>query len=148
MTLIWNLTRRTRDLKLSVGVRRDVLLIFKEAVNNAAKHSDCSKVTIDFNCQNSVLSLRIQDDGKGFETDSENDGQGLRSMTRRADALGGNLTIESDSEDGTIITFKMPLLNISRICTDSSKYPARLSNYISLSLLDINVQATNSDFSD
>lgn len=100
------------NLKLSVGVRRDVLLIFKEAVNNAAKHSDCSKVTIDFSCQNSVLSLRIQDDGRGFETDANNEGQGLRSMTRRAAALGGSLTIVSDDE--TLVDFKLPLTHVTR----------------------------------
>ncbi|MGI8494385.1 MAG: ligand-binding sensor domain-containing protein, partial [Pyrinomonadaceae bacterium] len=79
------------DLKLSVGVRRDVLLIFKEAVNNAAKHSDCSRIEIDFRVDNTNLFLRIKDDGKGFEIDAESDGQGLRSIARRARALGGNL---------------------------------------------------------
>ncbi len=100
------------DLKLSVGVRRDVLLIFKEAVNNKAKHADCSKVAIDFNCENSVLSLLIEDNGKGFEKDAENDGQGLRSMTRRARALGGNLTI--DSNEGTTLKFELLLSKASR----------------------------------
>ncbi|MEO8073156.1 MAG: two-component regulator propeller domain-containing protein [Acidobacteriota bacterium] len=100
-------------LKLSVGVRRDVLLIFKEAVNNAAKHADCSQVVIDFNCQNSVLSLQIEDNGKGFETNAENDGQGLRSMTRRADSLGGNLTI--DSNDGTTVKFELLLSKATRV---------------------------------
>ena len=95
------------DLKLSVGVRRDVLLIFKEAVNNAARHSACTKVWIDFRREDSILSLRIKDNGKGFALDPESDGQGLRSMTRRARALGGNLLI--DSQNGTIVKFEMPL---------------------------------------
>ena len=94
-------------LKLSVGVRRDLLLIFKEAVNNAAKHSDCSRVEINFDCRNSILNLQIEDDGKGFEVDPEGEGQGLRSMTRRARALGGNLTI--DSRNGTTVKFELPL---------------------------------------
>ncbi len=103
------------NLKLSVGVRRDVLLIFKEAVNNAAKHSDCSQVSIDFRCRHSVLFLRVKDDGKGFETDAESDGQGLRSMTRRARALGGKLTLEARSQNGTLVQFEMPLPKISRV---------------------------------
>ncbi|MDQ3375015.1 MAG: histidine kinase, partial [Acidobacteriota bacterium] len=103
------------DLKLSVGVRRDVLLIFKEAVNNAAKHSDCSRAAIDFSCENSILNLRIEDDGKGFVEDAENDGQGLRSMTRRANALGGNLSIESKAESGTLVKFDLPLLKDSGV---------------------------------
>ena len=97
------------DLKLSVGVRRDVLLIFKESVNNAAKHSDCTKVEIDFRVNNAVLFLQIKDNGKGFEVEKTNgDEHGLRSMKRRAQALGGNLTIESQPKSGTTIEFIMP----------------------------------------
>ena len=102
------------DLKLSVGVRRDVLLIFKEAVNNAAKHSNCSQVSIDFQCQNNRLKLSVSDNGNGFETENvEPDGQGLRSMSRRAKALGGDLTIESN--DGTTVKFELILAKNSRI---------------------------------
>jgi ligand-binding sensor domain-containing protein/signal transduction histidine kinase len=101
------------DLKLSVGVRRDVLLIFKEAVNNAARHSDCSQVAIDFRVENAMLFLQIKDNGKGFAADSESDGQGLRSMTRRAKALGGDLIIES--KDGTLVKFELILAKNSRI---------------------------------
>ncbi len=103
------------DLKLSVGVRRDVLLIFKEAVNNAAKHSLCSSAAIDFRVNDSTLFLRIKDDGRGFEIDSQNDGQGLRSMTRRAAALGGKLKIDSQKVDGTIVEFEMPLPYFNRV---------------------------------
>ncbi|MCY7345815.1 MAG: histidine kinase [Pyrinomonadaceae bacterium] len=103
------------DLKLSVGVRRDVLLIFKESVNNAAKHSDCTKVEIDFNLHGANLNLRIADNGKGFDSNENYDGQGLRSMTRRARALGGNLQIESSKLHGTIIEFNLPLPKISRV---------------------------------
>jgi len=95
-------------LKLSVGVRRDVLLIFKEAVNNAAKHSDCSRVSIDFLVEHSNLSLRIEDDGGGFDAENQTgDGQGLRSMVRRARALGGKLDVQSS--DGTTVTFQLHL---------------------------------------
>ena len=103
------------DLKLSVGVRRDVLLIFKEAVNNAAKHSDCTQVEIDFNLHGANLNLRIADNGKGFDSGENYDGQGLRSLTRRAAALGGNLQIESSKLNGTIVEFNLPLPKISRV---------------------------------
>jgi signal transduction histidine kinase len=113
--LYFNAPASDSDLKLSVGVRRDVLLIFKEAVNNAAKHSDCSKVEIDFRVDNTILFLRIKDNGKGFEIDSENDGQGLRSMTRRAQALGGDLKIDSQKVNGTMVEFEMPLPYFNRV---------------------------------
>jgi len=96
-------------LKLSVGVRRDVLLIFKEAVNNAARHSACSRVEIIFRLNNSVLFMQVKDNGRGFEITNETDGQGVRSMTRRAGAHGGKLSILSDSESGTSIELELSL---------------------------------------
>jgi ligand-binding sensor domain-containing protein/two-component sensor histidine kinase len=104
------------DLRLSVGVRRDVLLIFKEAVNNAAKHSNCSRAVIDFRCENSALRLRIEDDGEGFDPENtEGDGQGLRSMRRRAKALGGDFSLESNGASGTVVRFEMPLPRLRRV---------------------------------
>ena len=97
------------ELKLTVGVRRDVLLIFKEAVNNAARHSRCTKVEIDFDCTNSILSLRIADNGNGFVENPEHDGHGLSSMARRAESLGGKLAIRSSLDGGTTVSFEMPL---------------------------------------
>jgi signal transduction histidine kinase len=91
-----------RDLRLSVGVRRDLLLIFKEAVSNAAKHSECSSVAISFSCDDSMIKLRIADDGRGFDSAMRGDGNGLDSMSRRAVALGGHLSISS-SEQGSVI---------------------------------------------
>ncbi len=105
--LNFNPPRTESALKLSVGMRRDLLLIFKEAVNNAVKHSDCTKVGIDFTCENSILRLQIKDDGKGFDSSENQDGQGLRSMSRRAKSLGGKLTI--DSNEGTTIRIEMNL---------------------------------------
>ncbi|MDQ6787423.1 MAG: histidine kinase [Acidobacteriota bacterium] len=101
-------------LRLSVGVRRDVLLIFKEAVNNAARHSNCTKVEIDFYVEHSVLNLKIADNGKGFDSETlESDGHGLRSMTRRGDALGGKLKIDSLEGRGTTVKFELSLPKIS-----------------------------------
>jgi ligand-binding sensor domain-containing protein/two-component sensor histidine kinase len=107
--LEFNAPSPDNEMKLTVGVRRDLLLIFKEAANNAVKHSACTEVIIDFSCENSILGLRIKDNGTGFDNDSESDGQGLRSMTRRAKALGGNLKIHSQKGQGTAVEFKMSL---------------------------------------
>ena len=107
--LEFNAPSPDNELKLTVGLRRDLLLIFKEAANNAVKHSDCTKVIIDFSCENSLLTLRINDNGNGFDADLESEGQGLRSMERRAKALGGNLNIFSRAGQGTTIEFKMSL---------------------------------------
>lgn len=96
------------DLKLSVGARHDLLLIFKEAVNNAARHSTCTRIEIDFRCDPSGLYLKMKDNGQGFNpTALTSGGHGLRSMQRRATDLGGTLTIQS--RDGTTVEFVLPL---------------------------------------
>jgi signal transduction histidine kinase len=96
------------DMKLSVGARRDLLLIFKEAVNNAARHSLCTRIEIEFRCEHSGLHLKVKDDGQGFDPALlSSSGHGLRSMQRRAAALGGTLTIQSSS--GTTVRFALPL---------------------------------------
>lgn len=111
--LVFNGATVENQLKLSVGVRRDLLLIFKEAVNNVAKHSECTKVWINFTLENSRLILKIKDNGKGFENNLESDGQGLRSMMRRAESLGGSLTIDSD--EGTIVKVEINLPKVLHI---------------------------------
>jgi len=113
--LSFNVPSAETDLKLSVSVRRDLLLIFKEAVNNAAKHSLCTKVWIDFGLENSVLELRVKDNGKGFDETAETDGQGLRSLSRRAESLGGTLTIDSRPNKGTNIKFEMSVQKAGQV---------------------------------
>src|SRR5437773_6658248 len=89
--LEFNAPETTQDLKLGVDLRRDLLLIFKETVSNAVRHSRCSRVVIDFSADNRRLSLRVADNGRGFIPKAVSDGHGLLSMRRRAEKLGGDL---------------------------------------------------------
>jgi signal transduction histidine kinase len=97
------------DLRLGVDVRRDVLLIFKESVNNAARHAGCTRVEIDFRVERSRLLLRVADNGAGFDTSLESEGQGLMSMKRRARRLKGTLDLRSANGLGTTVTLTIPL---------------------------------------
>ena len=102
-------------LKLGVDVRRDLFLIFKEAVNNVARHSRCSRVEIDFRAEGSELLLQISDNGVGFDPLIESEGQGLTSMRRRASVRGGSLEIKSRSGSGTTTTCRVPLGRSQRV---------------------------------
>jgi signal transduction histidine kinase len=92
-----------RPLKLDIDVRRDVFLVFKEAVNNAARHSGCSKAEVDFHADPSLVTLRVSDNGRGFDCSAPGDGQGLDSMRVRAERLGGSVNIVS-GPGGTTVT--------------------------------------------
>ena len=102
-------------LKLGVDVRRDLFLIFKEAVNNVARHSRCTNVEIDFRADGSELLLQVSDDGAGFDPARESEGQGLMSMRRRAHARGGSLEIESRPGGGTTIRCRVPIGRHARV---------------------------------
>ena len=95
-------------LRLGAGVRRDVFLVFKEALNNAARHSGCSRVAVQLRLEGGGLSLRVADDGAGFDPAVESDGQGLASMRRRAKRLGAALEVGSARGKGTEIVLRVP----------------------------------------
>jgi signal transduction histidine kinase/ligand-binding sensor domain-containing protein len=107
--LRFNAPGATQSLKLSVDIRRDLLLIFKEAVNNCARHARSSRVAIDLYVDGSRLILAVADNGAGFDTTVESEGQGLMSMQRRADRLKGTLEVASAAGGGTTITLKIPI---------------------------------------
>jgi signal transduction histidine kinase len=97
------------DIALGANLRREVFLIFKEAVNNIVKHAACNRVEIELNIENSEIRLSLRDDGRGFETAHQNGGHGLVNMNARANGLGGKLEIASGKTSGTIITLVVPL---------------------------------------
>lgn len=97
------------SLRLSMDVRRDLLLIFKEAVSNAARHSRCSAVEIELRVDGSELVLVVSDNGVGFDASAESDGQGLSSLRRRAQRIRGTIDITSDNRSGTRVTLRVPV---------------------------------------
>jgi len=90
--------------RLGMDVRRDLLLIFKEAVSNAARHSHCSSIAIRLRLADGRLELVIADNGVGFSRQADQDGQGLSSMERRARRLRGSCRIDSVVGRGTTVS--------------------------------------------
>ena len=84
-----------RDVALRVNTRRNVFLIFKEAVHNIVRHADATRVEIGIAVSGHQLQLQIDDDGRGFDPETVGDGHGLRSMHRRAEDIGGRIEIRS-----------------------------------------------------
>jgi signal transduction histidine kinase/ligand-binding sensor domain-containing protein len=101
-------------LKLGVDVRRDLFLVFKEATVNAARHSRCTRVKVDLSADGAGILLRVADDGVGFDTSAESEGQGLMSMRRRALGLGGTLEVESRLGAGTTVRLLIPASRLRR----------------------------------
>lgn len=96
-------------LRLDADTRRNIYLIFKEAVTNVVRHSNASSVVIDFSMLANELVLRIIDDGDGFDTTLESEGNGLLNMQRRAADTGGTLSVDSVKGEGTTLTLHVIL---------------------------------------
>jgi ligand-binding sensor domain-containing protein len=84
-------------------VKRNVYLIFREAVNNIAKHSNAKNVDIHFCFVAGKLKMFINDDGIGFNPNSGREGNGLTNMNQRAKQLNADFTVESSPGRGTSI---------------------------------------------
>jgi signal transduction histidine kinase len=98
-----------RDLPLAADVRREVLLIFKEAVNNIARHANCHHAEIEVRIERDRLVLEVADDGQGLSSPGgREDGHGLGSMRERATRLNGCLDIATSPGHGTRIVLRVP----------------------------------------
>lgn len=79
--------------------------IAQEAVNNAVKHGQPSKVTIHLSFHDGVLRLQVADDGKGLpKTKKPGQGMGLHVMKHRASVIGAELEVESKPGQGVSVT--------------------------------------------
>jgi len=98
-------------LRLGPNLRREILLIVKEGVTNIVRHANCTDASIDLGIGHHKLTLQIRDNGRGFDPTCATAGNGLRSMRRRAEALGGYLQLESSPgpNGGTTISIQVPI---------------------------------------
>jgi ligand-binding sensor domain-containing protein/signal transduction histidine kinase len=83
------------NLKLTMEVRRNFFLVFKEAINNLVKHSEATKASILLAHQDGFVKLQVRDNGKGFDVKKYSTGNGLLNMKNRADEMNATLKIES-----------------------------------------------------
>jgi signal transduction histidine kinase len=101
-----------RELNLSMEWRREIFLIFKEALNNIIKYSQASKVQFVLSKSGRNFQLAIADNGVGFDLDARTSatrGNGLKNMRKRAENIKGNLQVESARGKGTRLTLTVPI---------------------------------------
>jgi ligand-binding sensor domain-containing protein/two-component sensor histidine kinase len=104
----FNLAHSGLDVKkkLSVDVRENLYLIYKEAINNIAKHANASKVNVILRNDSDKFTMTIIDDGKGWEGNERPSGHGTRNMKMRAERLGGRVEFVRDDGTRVVLTRK------------------------------------------
>lgn len=108
---------RTDDITGLLSRDREINLyrIIQESLNNIVKHSNSGKALIEILKSENLITVRVEDYGKGFDfsgieiADNLAEGLGLKSINERARILGGDLKIESEIGRGTriLLTFNL-----------------------------------------
>ena len=95
------------DTLIHGAVIGDVEAVVREGVTNVAKHARASEVSVQVSADGGWLSVDIADNGVGI--DRPNRSSGLENLRRRAEELGGTLTIDHRQPGGTLIQWTIPV---------------------------------------
>ena len=91
-------------VSLDINSRKNLFLIFKEAVNNAAKYSGASAINIFIEGSQQRWTMKIADNGAGFNTNDSRTGNGLANMKKRTETMGMHFSLASEPTKGTEVT--------------------------------------------
>ncbi len=98
------------DIVVPAEVRHSFYLACKEALHNVSKHAAATEVRVRVAVEQGMLRVNIEDNGCGFDPSSARpEGNGLRNMRQRFQALGGRFTLESHPGQGTRVSMSIPL---------------------------------------
>jgi two-component system, NarL family, sensor kinase len=90
-----------------------VYRIIQELVNNVIKHAEASHAAIQVRRYDNILGIMVEDNGKGFNTETSVKGMGLTHILSRIDAVKGYISIDSRPLHGTTIHIEFDLEKIS-----------------------------------
>jgi signal transduction histidine kinase len=107
----FNVDGGLKSVILTGEQRKNIFLIYKEAVYNIMKYAECSNVAVDLIRSDGYLKLSIRDDGKGFnaENTSAYNGNGIKNMKARAEDMKAMFYINSKAEHGATVELKLTI---------------------------------------
>lgn len=103
--------------KVEDRIATSVYRIAQEALTNVLRHSGASRADVSLRGEEGILTLSVEDDGKGFDLRelSNSGGLGVVGMRERAELIGGTLEIRSDPGGGTVVLMKIPACGKSEV---------------------------------
>jgi PAS domain S-box-containing protein len=96
------------EINLTDSLKTAVFRLCQEALNNIAKHSQATVVSLSLKERDGRIELIIQDNGQGFDPDTVRRGLGLSTMRERAELSGGSFDLHSTIGKGTLICVSWP----------------------------------------
>ena len=91
------------DITFSSVTGINLFRVVQESINNSLKYSEASKIEISFNEEKDAINIRINDNGKGFDINTVEFGNGLNNMQTRIEEIGGKIDLTSTIGKGTYI---------------------------------------------
>lgn len=102
------------NVEVSLVCKRHLLMLYKEAVHNCARHAGASQVALSIAIENEQLMITLSDNGRGFSPDSVHEGWGVKNMRKRAHEMGGTLAIQSEPGRGTELRLSIPFSRLAK----------------------------------
>lgn len=94
---------------LGIEAKRNLYLIFKESLNNVIKYSQCTHVHISLQMIEGHLVYTIADNGKGFDPNTIQMGNGLGNLAQRAADIGADFSLQTLPAQGVKIEVKLKI---------------------------------------
>jgi signal transduction histidine kinase len=92
--------------RLPLNVEQTLFRIVQGALSNVVRHSKATEAGVHLTYDTTSVTLKVSDNGTGFDITQEYNGLGLRSIRERVEKINGSLKIESELDQGTTITIK------------------------------------------
>jgi signal transduction histidine kinase len=89
--------------------RRHLWLLFKEIITNVVKHSSCTEAHVRLSIDESHITITVEDNGVGFDSNAVHEGNGLRNIRSRGEILGAGVGLASKPGAGTRWTIGLRL---------------------------------------
>lgn len=105
---ILNYDPKLNSLILNIDLRKNLYLICREAIHNAAKYSSASKVELTIKTKKGNIEVEVKDNGIGFDLLNLKPGNGILNMKVRSKQIGASININSKIGNGTTIKFVFP----------------------------------------
>ena len=94
---------------LPSGLRHRLMMVVKEALNNALKHAHAAEVRVQLELDGERLHVTVADNGSGFDLATVKRGNGLDHSVRRMEEVGGGCVVDSKPGAGTHVRLIVPL---------------------------------------
>lgn len=107
----FSFTHSSDELKIPKELGVHLFRVVQEALTNIIRHSDAARASVELRSNNGILSMKIEDDGRGITKDriSDSFSLGIIGMRERVRSCGGTFSISGSEMSGTIIKISIPI---------------------------------------